>query len=54
MGHRLYREVLINAMQTAILDFFDLHSRIYDESDISTQNASIMTKFSNSTHRISA
>jgi len=29
--------MLINAMQTAILDFFDFHARIYDESDISTQ-----------------
>ena len=35
--HRFYREMLINAMQTAILDFFDFHARIYDESDISTQ-----------------
>lgn len=34
-GHRFYREVLINAMQTAILDFFDFHARIYGESDIS-------------------
>ena len=32
--HRFYREMLINAMQTAILDFFDFHARIYDESDI--------------------
>lgn len=37
--HRFYREVLINAMQTAILDFFDFHARLYGESDISTQNA---------------
>ena len=43
--HRFYREVLINAMQTAILDFFDFHARIYGESDISTQNASIMNRF---------
>lgn len=43
--HRFYREVLINAMQTAILDFFDFHARIYGESDISTQNASIMSRF---------
>lgn len=46
-GHRFYREMLINAMQTAILDFFDFHARIYDESDISTQNASIMNRFLN-------
>lgn len=44
-GHRFYREMLINAMQTAILDFFDFHARIYGESDISTQNASIMHRF---------
>lgn len=43
--HRFYREMLINALQTAILDFFDFHARIYGESDISTQNASIMNRF---------
>lgn len=43
--HRFYRETLINAMQAAILDFFDFHAGIYGESDISTQNASIMHRF---------
>ncbi|WP_456094966.1 helix-turn-helix domain-containing protein [Paraprevotella xylaniphila] len=43
--HRFYRETLINAMQTAILDFFDFHARFYGESDISAQNASIMNRF---------
>ena len=43
--HRFYRETLINAMQAAILDFFDFHARIYGESDISTQSASIMSRF---------
>ena len=43
--HRFYRETLINTMQAAILDFFDFHARIYGESDISTQNASIMNRF---------
>lgn len=43
--HRFYREMLINAMQTAILDFFDFHARTYGESDISTRNASIMDRF---------
>ncbi len=43
--HRFYRETLINAMQAAILDFFDFHARIYGESNISTQNASIMNRF---------
>lgn len=43
--HRFYREMLINAMQTVILDFYDFHARIYGESNISTQNASIMSRF---------
>lgn len=43
--HRFYREMLVNAMQTAILDFFDFHASLYGESDISTQNASIMSRF---------
>ena len=42
---RFYRETLINTMQAAILDFFDFHARIYGDSDISTQNASIMSRF---------
>lgn len=44
-GHLFYRETLINAMQTAILDFFDFHARIHGSTDISTQNASIMSRF---------
>ena len=44
-GHRFYRETLINAMQAAILDFFDFHASIYGEIDVSTQNASIMDRF---------
>lgn len=43
--HCFYREMLINAMQTAILDFYDFHARIYGESDISTQSAFIMNRF---------
>jgi hypothetical protein len=46
-GHRFYRETLINAMQAAILDFFDFHASLYGESDISTQKASIMNRFLN-------
>lgn len=43
--HRFWRETVVNAMQAAILDFFDFHARIYGESDISTQHASIMNRF---------
>lgn len=43
--HRFYRETLISAMQATILDFYDFHARLYGESDISTQTASIMNRF---------
>ena len=45
VGHRFYHETLINAMQAAILDFFDFHASLYGQSDISTQSASIMNRF---------
>ena len=44
-GHRFYGEVLVNAMQAAILDFFDFHAAIYGQIDISTQYASVMSRF---------
>lgn len=34
-AHRFYRESLIDAMQAAMLDFFDFHARIHARSDIS-------------------
>lgn len=43
--HAFYRELLINAVQSAILDFFDFHLVINKESSVSTQNASIMNRF---------
>ena len=43
--HTFYRELLINAVQSAILDFFDFHSVINRESGVSTQNASLMSRF---------
>lgn len=44
-SHRFYRELLINAVQSAILDFFDFHSAINEENSVSTQSASIMNRF---------
>lgn len=44
-SHRFYRELLVNAVQSAILDFFDFHSSIYSMESISTQNASLMNRF---------
>ena len=44
-GHAFYRELLMNAVQSAILDFFDFHSSINQETSVSTQNASLMGRF---------
>lgn len=43
--HHFYRETLVNAMQAAILDFFDFHVGNSGNDGISTQNASIMNRF---------
>lgn len=43
--HKFYRELIVNAVQSAILDFFDFHSTLNDEDSISGQNASIMNRF---------
>lgn len=44
-SHRFYRELVINAVQSAILDFFDFHSSLNGENTVSTQNASLMSRF---------
>ena len=44
-NHCFYQETLTNAMQTAILDFFDFHARVYEKEATSTRNASIMNSF---------
>lgn len=44
-SHKFYRELLINAVQSAILDFFDFHSVINKGSGLSTQNAILMNRF---------
>lgn len=44
-SHSFYRDLLINAVQSAILDFFDFHSVINQESTVSTQNATLMSRF---------
>lgn len=43
--HHFYRDTLIAAVQMLILDFFDFHSHLYGETDVSTQSASIMNRF---------
>ena len=44
-NHTFYRELLINAVQSAILDFFDFHSVINNEPTVSTQISSLMSRF---------
>lgn len=43
--YKFYEESLRCAVQLMILDFFDFHARNYGESDLSTQNATIMNRF---------
>ncbi len=43
--HHFHNDMLIATIQMTILDFYDFHSHLYDEKDITTQNASIMWKF---------
>lgn len=44
-GHSFRRELLVNAVQSAILDFFDFHLVLNSEAPVSTQNASLMSRF---------
>ncbi|MBQ8656238.1 MAG: AraC family transcriptional regulator [Prevotella sp.] len=43
--HHFYRDVLTNAVQTMILDFFDFHAEMYGEDKISSQNDQLMSQF---------
>lgn len=45
--HNFYTELLRNAVQAAILDFFDFHSKLYGECAITIPNAIVMSKFIN-------
>ena len=44
-GHHFYQDMIMNRVQMLILDFFDFHASLYQESDISTQYAAIMNRF---------
>lgn len=43
--HHFYRDVLINAVQTMILDFFDFHASLEGFDKISSQNHQLMGQF---------
>lgn len=44
-SHRFYREMMINAVQTMILDFFDFHAALYGEEEITAPYARTMQRF---------
>lgn len=44
-SNRFYEQTLVATMQLMILDFYDFHAALYNEADVSTQNASIMVRF---------
>lgn len=43
--HHFYCDMIMNKVQSLILDFFDFHASLYKEGDVSTQYANIMNKF---------
>ncbi len=43
--HHFHREVMINAIQCMIIDFFDFHAELYGNNKISNQYAQIINKF---------
>lgn len=44
-GHHFYHDMLINKVQSLIIDFFDFHASLYQEQDVSTQYATLMSRF---------
>ena len=43
--HKFYRDILITAIQTMILDFFDFHATLYGMDRISAQQHQLMEQF---------
>lgn len=44
-GHKFFHELLLNAVQAAILDYFDFHATLYKQESVSTQNALLINGF---------
>lgn len=44
-GHKFYNDMIQNKVQSLIIDFFDFHATLYNESDVSTQYATLMNRF---------
>ena len=43
--HHFHRDVMINAVQAMMLDFFDFHVELYGDIQVSNQNAQLMQQF---------
>lgn len=43
--HHFYDDIMASVVQMIILDFYDFHSHIYGDDEISGQNAEIMSRF---------
>lgn len=43
--HKFYHDMILNKVQSLIIDFFDFHATLYKESDVSTQYATLMNRF---------
>ncbi len=43
--HRFYRDLLLNAVQCMIIDFFDFHADLYGETEISEKTATLVQGF---------
>ena len=43
--HHFYKEILINAVQSALIDFFDFHSKLSEGEKIPTSNVKILERF---------
>ena len=40
-----HQDVMINAVQTMIIDYFEIHAHIYEETEQSTQTTKVMSDF---------
>ena len=44
-GHKFYNDMILNIVQSLIIDFFDFHATLHKETDVSTQYATLMNRF---------
>ena len=42
---KFHQDVMINAVQTMIIDYFEIHAHIYEETEQSTQTTKVMSDF---------